>query len=407
MWNNLRMWFRNFTHSLLSTIGFYPALIAISFLILSWASISFDFSETGIRFKSQLHWLSLKDAATARSIISSITAGIISLTVFSFTMVMIVLNQTASQMSSRLLDKLIGGRFQQVVLGTYIGTVLYALFLLSTIRDTDSGMRIPSLSTYLLIMLAITDLFIFIYFLHFITQSVKYSVIIKRISDETQLILNRVFALKDPPQLPIEFDGTYELLAESPGVYVGFNERILVKTCDKLNCVIFITHIPGTFILKGMPVALVNKSLSDEEKAELLTSLYLYDSETIEDNFLYGFKLLKEVAIKALSPGINDPGTAIQSMRSLFQMLSYILCHYNDPVILNKEKNIRIIKKNLAFEEVFKETILPIWDYGKNDRLMLNEFRHLILQLHTIKPSEAAANLLALVEDKLNEKSLG
>ncbi|MBK7570359.1 MAG: DUF2254 domain-containing protein [Bacteroidetes bacterium] len=68
------------------------------------------------------------DASTARSIISSIAAGIITLTVFSFSMVMIVLNQSASQLSNRILDKLIGSRFQQVVLGVYVGTIVYSLF---------------------------------------------------------------------------------------------------------------------------------------------------------------------------------------------------------------------------------------------------------------------------------------
>src|SRR5664279_1731398 len=159
---------------MVNSIAFYPAIIAIIFLVLSLLSITFDFSEEGMQIKSHLHWLRLRDASTARSIISSITAGIITLTVFSFSMVMIVLNQTASQLSNRILDKLIGSRFQQVVLGIYVGTIVYALFLLSTVRNIDSGVQIPALSTYLLIVLTIIDIFLFIYFLHYITQSIKY-----------------------------------------------------------------------------------------------------------------------------------------------------------------------------------------------------------------------------------------
>ncbi|MEO6901857.1 MAG: DUF2254 family protein [Bacteroidia bacterium] len=407
MVNNLRIWLKDTTHKLFSSIGFYPALIALSFLVLSWLSISFDFSESGMNFKSQLKWISLNDATTARSIISAITAGIISLTVFSFTMVMIVLNQTASQMSNRILDQLIGGRFQQVVLGIYIGTILYALFLLSTIRDIDSGIRIPALSTYLLILLTILNLFLFIYFLHFITQSVKYAVIIKKITDETQEILNKERPLLIPPALANTFNFEYKLEAKNSGIYQGFSKHILINICDQLNCTIFLIYKPGTFILKGTPIALIDKPFMDEKKDELINAIYIHAHESIEENFIYGFKLLKEVAIKALSPGINDPGTAVQCIRSLFKLFVFSICHYQHDILLNHEKQIRIITKNITFDEIFKETILPIWDYGKNDWLIQNELHHLILQLQQIKNSDIAYSLLTLVNTKINERTIG
>ena len=97
---------------IVNSIAFFPAFIALLYLVLSYIMISLDFSETGKEIKAQLEWLKLKDASTARSIISVIAAGVLSLTVFSFTMVMVILNQAASQMSNRVLDKLIGNRFQ-------------------------------------------------------------------------------------------------------------------------------------------------------------------------------------------------------------------------------------------------------------------------------------------------------
>lgn len=128
-----------------------------------------------------MNWLTLKDAETARSILSTIAGGIISLTVFSFSMVMIVLNQAASQMTNRMLESMIGNRFQQFVLGIYIGSIVYALFLLSNIRDINSGKYIPALCIYLLLLLTVADILIFIYFLHYVTQSVKFETIIDRV----------------------------------------------------------------------------------------------------------------------------------------------------------------------------------------------------------------------------------
>src|SRR5687768_7576674 len=171
-------WSKGFYNRIITSIAFLPAVIALLFLSLSVLMIRFDFSPAGRNLKSNMHWLSLKDASTARSICSSIAGGIISLAVFSFSIVMILLSQAAGQMSNRIFGKLISNRFQQIVLGFYIGTIVYALFLLSTIRDIDTGIHVPAISTYLLITLTIVDIFLFIYFLHYITQSVKFETII-------------------------------------------------------------------------------------------------------------------------------------------------------------------------------------------------------------------------------------
>ncbi len=125
---NLFKTIRVYYKKIVTSIAFLPALIAIGFLIASWLMILLDFSDWGKNIKDRLDWLTLNDASTARSIVSAIAAGVISLSVFSFSMVMIVLNQAAGQLSNRVLDQLIGNRFQQVILGFYIGTIVYAFF---------------------------------------------------------------------------------------------------------------------------------------------------------------------------------------------------------------------------------------------------------------------------------------
>ncbi len=389
----IRIWIQERYHSILNSIAFYPAFIALMFLVVSMVVISFDFSETGKQLKSQLHWLSLKDATTARSIISSIVAGVISLAVFSFSMVMIVLNQAASQMSNRVLDKLIGNRFQQVVLGIYIGTIVYALFLLSTIRDIDSGIYIPALSTYLLIVITIIDIFLFIYFLHYITQSVKYEVIIERIYKETKTSLEKTCSIKGNQPNSTNTETTYTIASKKSGIYESFEQQVLLRLCSENDCIVNILHTPGTFILEGIPVMNVNKQLPDDIQDLLLAQLYFPTSESIDDNFFYGLRQLTEVAIKALSPGINDPGTAIVSLRALFQLYAYRACYYPETVLRDKDNKERIIITEPGFEKIFSSTILPIWDYGKNDRMIQQEMRHLLTQLQATS-SHAAINKL-------------
>ncbi len=406
MWTNIRIWVKEHRNKIVNSIAFYPAVIAIAFLVLSLLSIAFDFSEKGIEIKSNLQWLMLRDATTARSIISSITAGIITLTVFSFSMVMIVLNQTASQLSNRILDKLIGSRFQQVVLGIYVGTIVYALFLLSTIRDIDSGVRIPALSTYLLIILTIVDIFLFIYFLHYITQSVKYQVIIHRIFKETKTALEHTCKLQQPPAEAILFESECLVTAANSGIYQGFDEQFFMRICNDNDCILYLMESPGAFILKGLPVIKVNKTLPVEIMKKMQTEVYLQSSESIKENFYFGFRQLTELALKALSPGINDPGTAIQSLRALLQLYTYRVGHFPENTIKNKEMQVRIIFKELSFEQIFEDSIFPIWDYGKNDRLVQKEMQHLLSGLLTIAPNaKIAGTLLQKVKQEMKDPS--
>lgn len=401
---NIKIWIKDKYKKIVNSIAFYPAIIAFAFLVLSYLSISFDFSETGQHLKSQLEWLKLKDASTARSIISTVTAGIISLTVFSFSMVMIVLNQTASQMSNRILNELIGSRYQQVVLGFYVGTIVYSLFLLSSIRDVDSGLQIPVLSTYLLILFTVIDVFLFIYFLHYITQAVKYEVIIRRIYRDTKNVLENSCTVKlQQPDTPA-FESNFFVNTNLSGVYEGFDKDAIISICRENKCSLYFLHTPGTFILKGLPVAKVSEDLPDGVCEKIQSSVYVNESESISENFFYGFRQLTEVAIKALSPGINDPATAIESLRSLFRLFEYRICNFPESNIYIKEENVKIISKELTFGKIFSDTVLPIWDYGKNDRMIQNELHNLLLQLNDIiHIAEVSKLLLEVVETKTSK----
>ncbi len=383
----IKFWIKHRYNRIVNSIAFYPAFIAISFLIISILFIRFDFSETGQELKEQFSWLNLRDASTARNIIAVIATGILSLTVFSFSMVMIVLNQAASQMSNRVLNKLIGNRFQQIILGFYIGTIVFALFLLTAVRDIDSGMYIPAISTYLLIIFAIVDIFIFIYFLHYITQSVKYEVIIKRISNVTLQTMKSSCYLKTAPQPITQINFNYEIKSPKTGVYEGFDREQLLEICNENDCEISVIHYPGTFLLKEFAAVQVSKQLPEEVVKKIQKTFYLTQDETIMGNFFYGFRQLTEIAVKALSPGINDPGTASLALRALFELFTYRIVHFPESIIKDENDKKCIYIKQPDFEVIFNRTVLPIWDYGKNDRIIQNEMHRLLEQFLSLHPN--------------------
>jgi uncharacterized membrane protein len=396
---SLKNWFKKRYREIVNSIAFYPALIALFFLIVAIIMFRFDFSELGKSIKTDTKWLNINDSNTARSIISAIASGTISLAVFSFSMVMIVLNQAAAQMSNRVLNKLIGNMFQQVVLGIYIGTIVYAFFLLSTIRDTSSLLYIPSLSIYLLIIITITDIFLFIYFLHYITQSVKYDVIIRRIHKNTFEILKINCVLDQHPNVEISLtENATVIYAHKTGIYENVDKKELLKICKDQDCFIKIVKTPGSTILKNSPIAYIDQALPKEVLDNIESNIFINDTESIDANFVYGFKQLTEVAIKALSPGINDPGTAVISLRSLFDLYCFRINHHPNPILTDNNGKACVYLNQLEFEKIFLDTMLPIWDYGKKDFIILQQLLILLTELKNLQENTEVTKLLNKVK---------
>ena len=399
-----RIWFSNRYEQIISSIAFLPGIISLGFLVLAVIVLQFDFSETGQQLKSDLKWLTLKDSSTARSILGAIASGVISLTVFSFTMVMIVLNQAASQMSNRVLDKLIGNRFQQIVLGIYIGTLVYTFFLFSTIRDTESRFQIPSISIFTIILFTVFDLFLFIYFLHFVTQSVKYNVIIDRIKTATFRGM-RDFCTENKETAPTQdFAGIGMIRAERSGIFEGFDTKEIMAACEENQCSFVALHPMGTFILQGQPILKSSRAVPDEQIKDVLRGVVFSEQELINHNYEYGMRQLSEIALKALSPGINDPGTAILSFRALMDLLQYRGRYFPKSSLKNEDSPFLVIRQEYTFDSLFERNIYPIWDYGKEDRMIRYEFKLLLEQLSVTVASPPLFRLLKLVDEKINEE---
>lgn len=379
-------WIRIYYSKMIESIAFYPAIIAIGFLIVSWVMILLDFSSFGKSIKSNMSWLSLKDAGTARTIISTVAGAIISLTVFSFSMVMIVLNQAASQMSNRVLNSMIENRFQQIILGIYIGTIVYALFLLSTIRDISSGIYVPALSIYLLILLTIIDIFLFIYFLDYVTKTVKYETVIDRVRNQTITAMQKDYeaiSIQMPTWTALSY---ITIKAKNSDYLQGFNHKRLMNICQEHDLYVSFLYRQGNFILQDTPCVLVyyQEPMDTEIIAAITEAIDFFSGQPIERNADYGFNQLAEIALKALSPGINDPATAVLSLHALSALLKYKITHQL-PVLLNDDNAIpRIYRPAATFLDNFEKCIVPIWNYGKEDQYIQDEFQNMIVQLKSL-----------------------
>ncbi len=406
MENKFLKWIRKNYNKIVNSIAFYPAIIVICFLVLSILMLELDFSAFGKNIKSSVSWISLQDAKTARSILSSIVAGLISLTVFSFSMVMILLNQAASQISNRMLENMISDRFQQFVLGFYIGSIVYSLSLLSTIRDINSGIYVPALSIYLLLLFTVADIFIFIYFLHYVTQSIKYQTLITRVHHETLNAL-KGSATKEEPSAFILPDWPRETIyMEESGYYQRLNIKELIKLTKEQEAVIHLLHPKGSYLLKGISFLHIysRNKITEENKKKILLAADFYTGQEVSQNYYYGFHQLAEVAIKSCSPSINDPETGVISIHALTDLFSFRLHHYMKTLFEDDNGVVRLQISDWSFENLFEECFYSVWQYGKKDRYIQNAMLKMIEPLQVLDTQHKHSALLTIFLNAVNEQ---
>ncbi|HEV7332267.1 MAG TPA: DUF2254 domain-containing protein [Flavisolibacter sp.] len=397
-------WLRKFYNLSLHTIGFFPALIALLILAVTIVIYNFEDSTAISSLKQKFLWMNLKNSEAARAILTTVATGIIGLTVFSFSMVMLVLSQAVSQISNRLLDNFIGNKYQKITLGFYLGTILTSFFLLTVVDDKGTS-QVPSLSVLFVVLLTIIDLFLFVHFLHYITQSVRYEKLIKTIHRKTIHSLETFYAGEE--EVPWNPNSKESMDVQSPlsGYFQGINRNQLLRVARENNWYLEFYPLRCTFVIKGEPILkLYCSHRPDDQKLKLLFEcLDFYTGQEIDKNPFYGFLHLSEIAIKALSPGINDPNTAVLCVHSLTDLLA---CKLHTPAIevfADSEKTGRVYIRDRPLEEIFEMCVSPIWDYGKNDRFIQKAMGQMLRQLRQCDQEKNISRMLDHFEEELGK----
>ena len=304
---------------LLRSIASLPTLIFFLFVALAFYQLS-----TTDGAQHLPNWLApynLSDLDTIRTTLAAVITGVFTLTIFAYTMVMNVLDRSISSYSPRLLPLILSERYHQEILGVGAGTIAHSTILLLGVAEPPEFGKPPVLAAASAGLFAILSLVLFIYFIHRVSQSIFINVLLRKSYDYTRRRLKRLGEQRvtfitagdrpgDDPQ-PRIFADRCGYLDELD--YVG-----LVDVARKLNTEIYLLPRPGSFVYAGDPLF----SWDGTNSADLvrLDSYYTLSREEPIDVYATGFKHQVEVAIKAASPAINDPGTAMTAINYLGQL---------------------------------------------------------------------------------------
>lgn len=371
----------DFFNTVESKIAFYPTLFAFSGFLVALLMMYLEQHGISRRIMDVLPQLMVEDGDTALTVLSACLGGLISLMVFSFSMVMLLLSQASNNYSPRLLPGLISDKRHQLILGIYLATILYNIFTLFSIEPSEDKYTLPGFSVLLGIAFTIICLVAFIYFIHNISQSIQISNILDTIFEAAELRLQKLISSEEGQTK--DFSDTtnwHEYKTGRSGYFQNISINNILRICDDEKTKMYITVPKGLFVLKNSVFLKSEKPLDEKVVSAIISNISFARGELVEDNYVLAFKQITEIAVKAMSPGINDPGTAINAIDYLTDLFALRMQKKDNGIIIHKEKaTLRIAV--VTFEELMYNVMASLRTYCKHDPIMVEKLLWMLMYL--------------------------
>ena len=358
--------------------------LALMTLKLDEMALNFHGDSLGARVGNGVLYSGGADGA--RALLGAIAGSIISVSALASSIAITALALASGQFGSRLLRTFMDDRGFQVALGTFNGTFLFCLVILRAIRSPDEGANfgsgVPEISVTAALTLAVMCVFLLIYFLHHMAQSIQAPYVVADAARDLNAEIDRLFGAgkrakhgacasdQQHERIEIEplpnFEMGIAIEANREGFLRAVNYDVLLRIAVEADAVFKLGYGAGDWVVKGDPLLTVwppRNPMIYEDRARgcFLTGR----SRTTVQDAEYGFNQLVEVAARALSPAINDPFTAITCLGHIGAALRHILrCEIPSPYLLDDEGQLRIITHTVTFPSLCDSAFDMIRHYG-------------------------------------------
>ncbi|MCA9068408.1 MAG: DUF2254 domain-containing protein [Planctomycetaceae bacterium] len=405
----MRVWFYFIWDHLRSSFWFVPlsmmVLAALLALFMTWVDDQIPLANDG-----PFSWLRV-NAATARGTLSLLAGAMITLSGVVFSMTMVTLSLTSSQFGSRLLRTAMTDLTTQVALGVFLAASLYCLVVLRFIpADADSPF-VPHLAVFLGGGLTLASLVTMILFVHHIGVKVQAQNVVAEVATDLNAAIERLFPERlgeslsqdekqhETSNRQVNYSDLGSQADESdptlPATVEGYlqtvDEEALLELAQKNDLVMELLYRPGDFVIAGTPFvqlrAMAGRTPDEDEQKRLTKSLNAAiltgRRRTPRQDLCCAVSELVEIAVRALSPGINDPFTAITAIDHMTIAISRLLARsLPSPFRYDSDKNLRVIATPVTIPSVLETAFLQIAHYGAHDWMicfrMMQSFQQLM-----------------------------
>ncbi|MGB8390291.1 DUF2254 domain-containing protein [Mycobacterium sp.] len=329
-------------------------------------------------YRGSIHlptWVLTGSADAARVILASIAGSVITVVGIVFSITIVTLTLASTQFGPRMLRNFIRDRGTQLTLGTFVATFVYCILVLVSIAPGDHGDFVPHLSITMTFQLVLIDLAVLIYYIHHIATQIQLPQVIASIAKDLAQAVELQSADSGDARAvrPPDAQSLEELITtiENFGAVIrtpksGYLQFIrysrLVRIAAEVDAVVRLPYRPGHFLVAGRKMASVWPPEAADHVAEYLENAQVTGPHrTLTQDVAFGVDQLVEIAIRALSPAVNDPFTAITCVDWLGDCLCKIARVWA-PSQVHRDRSgaIRLISDQVSFERLVQRAFEKI-----------------------------------------------
>lgn len=366
---------------LLGSLWFVPTLVTVGCMTLAVVLVE---AGTWIEIDLARDWPRLFGAGAnaARSMLSAIATSMITVAGVVFSVTIVALSLASSQYSPRILRNFMADRPTQFVLGVFVGIFAYCLVVLRTIRSTEEGNGfMPSLAVVGGLVLALCGVAVLIYFIHHVASSIQASSILERIAADTEEAIDALFPqeLADDAAIegavpPGEDAPVWQpVTAAASGYLLSLDDGRLLELAREQARVVRMARPLGDFIIEGdVLVELAGSAVvSSDVQGRMRSAFRLGPQRDVHQDAAYGLQQLVDVALKALSPGVNDRTTAIMCIDRIAALLSRLASRRMPASLRSDGPVLRVIARTVELEDLLALALDPITEHARGDSQVL------------------------------------
>ena len=377
---------------LLTNLWLVPSLEMLAAIALFVGTGAMDRAiyRDGIELPS---WLINGNAETARQILISIAGAVITVVGIVFSITIVTLTLASSQFGTRMLRNFIRDRGTQLTLGTFVATFVYCILVLVSIGPGDHGDYVPQVSITLTFALLLIDLAVLIYFIHHIATQIQPPQVIAGIAKSlSQAIemqstghhqgrVSRAPSAQSVDELITTIENSGAVIPAPRSGYIQFVPRSrLVRIAAEADAVLRLPYRPGSFLVEGEELVSVwPPEAADYVERNLKRAQVTGPHRTLDQDVAFGIDQLVEIAVRALSPAVNDTFTAITCVDWLGESLCNLAQAWTPrQVHRDRSGTIRVISDQVSFEALVE------WAFDKIRQASLGMPAVMIRQLEAL-----------------------
>tara|TARA_R110002110_G_scaffold415856_3_gene658489 strand:- start:69326 stop:70639 length:1314 start_codon:yes stop_codon:yes gene_type:complete len=360
-----------------------PVLVVLLFGILSIYTLYLD---------TFIYELWLSDSAvfihkdSAQAVLSTIAASVITVTSVVFSITVLILSIASNQLGPRLIPNFIKQGTTQFVIGLFIGTFVFCICILSTINPSTP---IPHLSIILSMILGISCFLILIYFIHYICRSIQVEYVLENILKEFKQLIN--VELESQKLKYNTYENSYnknnlpklkkQVISEEHGYLQNIDLDQLLSICDKNNITVELLVQSGNFLKSNIVMFYIyhEESLPENISQDLLKCFRIGSQRSTTQDIEFIFEQMAEIGIRALSPSLNNPYTAILCLDFIAESLILLAQTDLPPTILmSKKQSSGLILSRTNHKEIIKKAFDRFRQQAVNDLSVSIKFMQII-----------------------------